>query len=134
MNIFEITTTNQTLEPKVFREFANIFFQLNNLSADFSVEASTAMLEVADQAADNLRIYTDDELYTRMITLGSIFGEALCVVKNGNWVFEPKDKRWMVIYETSNKTNIKANVFNKLKKYIENGDDDSLNYFFSALP
>lgn len=133
MNVFDETTRNREITVDTFKEAANVFFRLNNLEFDWSKEECEEILAAADQIADNLKVYEGDELYTRMFSLGSIFGEAFIVVTEGFWLYSSIPERWVVTFLHQDGDDINVNIFAKLEKYLEKGEEDSLTYFFKQI-
>lgn len=130
-----------TREPDINTEFflaaAQAFFADNGLVAytdpsealqfilavDEIVELYTARL-----AADEMAL--PDEL---VVQIGSALGEAFIMVFGGVWEYVASASRWQVGLVLPSNDSISINVFHKVEKRFENGEEDSISYLFEMI-
>jgi len=132
MDILEVATRDKSLTAGQFRSFAELFFKQNQLEMFTTKEEAEGILGDADSIANVLHVLDDVEnVKNSMLMIGSIFGEALILTLNGNWKYSDRQERWVIECVNVKGEVMEFNIFNKLEKYFENGDVDSLNYYFA---
>ena len=72
-----------------------------------------------------------DELKDQLVnTLGSFLGECIRHTYGGQWASDPQSGSWCIQFSAGNA----AYPFSKVRKQLQNGADDSVLPFFTAMP
>ena len=131
MNIEEITR-NPEIEPTLFNKLAELLF--NDLPAGIEMfktkDTAVGFVRAMDSVVESSTANDNKISQERFLQLGSAVGEAFIIIFGGKWKFSEQQMRWVVACSAKNGDIIDVNVFNKLRKRIENGEEDSISYFF----
>lgn len=131
-NLYETVTQNEHQEATAFREYAEIFYNTNQLEMFGTAAEADAVLTAADGIAGTVKGLgaEGEERDVRMLMLGSIFGEALILALGGSWQYSHPQGRWIVAITANNGEVVELNIFRKLKNFWDNGEEDSICYFY----
>lgn len=131
----------ETRDPKtsedLFTEKALEFFEINGIPEFTTPEEALTLIQSTDDIIEFFiqkfaeeQIPLSDEL---VLQLGSAVGTAFLVLFKGRWVFSEAQGRWVVEFATPKQSVMEVNVFHKIEKRFENGDEDSISFYFDGI-
>ncbi len=131
---FDILTQDPDFTPTDFKVFADSLvatMRQELMVGDF--DYSEKSLQLIDPIIDTLqsKLAENEEFFlTNVLRFGCFLGQAMVVLHNGQWVYNPEYQRWGVSVALANSDQAFFNVFNKMKNRILNGMDDSISYYY----
>ncbi len=130
-------TLEYTTNPELFSAVALAFFADNDLTAYTDPSEALQFILAVDEIVElyTARLAADEMALPEelVVQLGSALGEAFIVVFGGVWEYVESIGRWQVGLVLPSNDSISINVFHKLEKRFENGDDDSISYLFEMI-
>lgn len=130
-------TRDPSTNDELFTEKAFEFFELNGIPEFTTPEEALTLIQSADdiieffiQKLGEEGIPVNDEL---ILQLGSTVGTAFMVLFKGRWLFSEAQGRWVVEFVTPKGSNMEVNVFHKIEKRFQNGDEDSISFYFDGI-
>lgn len=132
-------TTTASTQPDFFTDSAIEFFTINDIVDYQFYDAETAVtfIYTIDEMIDAfITRIIDDEIPLSallLLHLGSALGEAYKLIFNGQWYFNENVERWVVQFTMPGGDIFEVNVFSKIMKRFENGDEDLVSYMFDTI-
>lgn len=118
-----------TLE--LIRKNAELVVTQMQAVVDFPFGYTQDSVAFIDGFIERQRAHTDitPEMIENLVnTLGSFLGQTIIFCYGGDW--REEDGNWAVAFDDTNK----VYPFNKVRKQFANGEEDSIDSFFTAIP
>jgi hypothetical protein len=132
-------TKNPETSPELFLDSAAEFFVRYGITQFAYTDPETAVAFILNvdtlvdlflgQLAEEQSSYSE----TLILELGSALGGACNMLFTGAWQYSVVQERWVVSFLLPNNDPVELNVFHKLEKRFENGDEDSITYLYNSL-
>ncbi len=130
------TTRDPSISPDLFSEYTAQFFEVYTIPPFTNPEEAVGLVYIMDTLVDAITdtMKKQNLLYTpeTILIFGSPLGEALRMIFSADWVFSERQDRWVLAFTLPNNDRVELNPFNKLEKRIENGMEDSINYWLQS--